>query len=254
MPTKAHYFIKLLNDNGLLLRCYTQNIDTLESEAGIPHEKTVFSHGSFTAAHCVKCKEEQDVSIVKEAIFADDIPMCPHCGDGIIKPDIVFFGESLPERFFKLSEEDFPKCDLLIVMGTSLTVHPFAGLVSKVRPEVPRVLINMEKVGERPNKHIDGLDDAFVGSFFTGFGFRSEGNLRDVFIQGKCDDGVQMLADAMGMGDELREMSKGCVVKDPTKSLSIATEAIAESVRKSVAEANSAKINTINFENDNYNN
>ena len=236
MPTKAHYFIKLLNDKGLLLRCYTQNIDTLESEAGIPHEKTVFSHGSFTSAHCINCKREHDVNLVKETIFADEIPMCSSCGTGIIKPDIVFFGESMPERFFKLSEEDFPKCDLLIVMGTSLTVHPFAGLVSKVRPEVPRVLINMEKVGERINMRIEGLSDAFVGSFFEGFGFDCEGNLRDVFVEGKCDDGVQAVADEMGIGEELREMSKGCVVKDPIKSLNEATEAIAESVRKSVAE------------------
>lgn len=230
-PTKSHYFIKLLSDKGLLLRCYTQNIDTLESVAGIPHEKTVFSHGSFTSAHCVVCKAEQDLASVKRDIFADRIPRCTHCGTGIVKPDIVFFGESMPERFFELSEKDFPKCDLLIVMGTSLAVYPFAGLVSKVRPDVPRVLVNMEKVNARRDMHIDGISDAFVGSLLPEFGFDCSENRRDVFIQGKCDDGVQTLADELGMGDELREMAKDCILKDSSESLSVATKAIAASVK-----------------------
>ena len=57
---------------------------------------------------------------------------------GLVKPDIVFFGESLPERFHSLLEEDFPKCDLLIVMGTSLLVQPFASLVDMVDDTAPR--------------------------------------------------------------------------------------------------------------------
>lgn len=48
---------------------------------------------------------------------------------GLVKPDIVFFGEGLPERFYDLAERDFPACDLLVVMGTSLVVHPFASLI-----------------------------------------------------------------------------------------------------------------------------
>ena len=49
---------------------------------------------------------------------------------GLVKPDIVFFGESLPKRFFECAERDFKKCDLLIIMGTSLAVYPFAGLIN----------------------------------------------------------------------------------------------------------------------------
>ena len=105
---------------------------------------------------------------------------------GLVKPDIVFFGEQaalqhcfdtvfrrsrisllpmprpqplsllllpvgsllqLPERFFRLVEEDFPACDLLIVMGTSLRVQPFASLTGRVASNVPRLLINREVVG-----------------------------------------------------------------------------------------------------------
>ena len=53
---------------------------------------------------------------------------CPKCS-GLVKPDIVFFGESLPEAFFRHAEQDFPEADLLIVMGTSLVVNPFASLI-----------------------------------------------------------------------------------------------------------------------------
>ena len=51
------------------------------------------------------------------------------CGTGFVKPDIVFFGEALPRRFFERAQEDFPRADLLIVMGTSLVVQPFASLI-----------------------------------------------------------------------------------------------------------------------------
>ena len=55
----------------------------------------------------------------------------------------------LPERFFRLAAEDFPECDLLIVTGTSLKVQPFASLVGRVGSNVPRLLVNRERVGER---------------------------------------------------------------------------------------------------------
>lgn len=68
---------------------------------------------------------------------------CP----GLIKPDIVFFGEGLPPRFTYLAERDGRACDLLLVLGTSLKVMPFAGLLGKVSALCPRLLINREPVG-----------------------------------------------------------------------------------------------------------
>lgn len=58
-----------------------------------------------------------------------------------MKPDIVFFGEDLPQRFKDLMEQDFKECDLLIVMGTSLTVQPFCSLVQRVKQTTPRLLV-----------------------------------------------------------------------------------------------------------------
>ncbi|KAM7019944.1 NAD-dependent protein deacetylase sirtuin-3, mitochondrial isoform 2-T2 [Passerculus sandwichensis] len=77
--------------------------------------------------------------------MGDRIPRCPVC-TGVVKPDIVFFGEQLPPRFL-LHLTDFPMADLLFVIGTSLEVEPFASLANAVRSSVPRVLINRELVG-----------------------------------------------------------------------------------------------------------
>jgi len=199
-PTKAHYFIKLLAKKGLLLRNFTQNIDTLELVAGIPQDKVVYSHGSFSKAHCVGCHKEYSYEYVKEKIFSDETVVCD-CGSSI-KPDIVFFGESLPRRFFELTEQDFPKCDLLIVMGTSLVVHPFADLISEVGETVPRILINKEvvrcKPAPKPKQKI----------FFNNgdFAFKDPDNHRDALYQGDIDEGIQKLVDELGWSKELKEM------------------------------------------------
>jgi NAD-dependent deacetylase sirtuin 2 len=147
----------LLHDKGLLLRNFTQNIDTLERIANIPGDALVEAHGSFAAAHCIDCRKEMDIEIVKgkkisffsngvDHVFKSSVPRCDNCG-GLVKPDIVFFGEGLPDRFFDKLAVDFPKCDLLLVIGTSLQVQPFASLIARVKEHVPRVLINREAVG-----------------------------------------------------------------------------------------------------------
>lgn len=93
-------------------------------------------------------------------VFADQIPRCTSCNE-LVKPDITFFGEQLPKRFYDCVMADFEACDLLIVIGTaialftlysslvqgtSLQVQPFASLITFVGKTAPRLLINREKV------------------------------------------------------------------------------------------------------------
>lgn len=197
-PTPSHYFVKLLEQKGLLIRHYTQNIDTLERIAGISAEKIVEAHGTFFTNHCLQCKTAYSLEFVKEKIFADEVPTC-NCG-GVIKPDIVFFGEGLPDRFHLLPHQDFAQCDLLIIMGTSLTVQPFASLVEYVNDDCVRLLINRDKVG--------GGGYGFFRAMMFGEGlcFDLPGNRRDVAWTGDCDDGCFFLAEKLGLGDELREL------------------------------------------------
>ncbi|XP_049858280.1 NAD-dependent protein deacetylase sirtuin-2 [Schistocerca gregaria] len=195
-PTVCHYFIRLLQEKGLLLRHYTQNIDTLERVAGIPGEKIVEAHGTFHTSHCIDCHSGYSMEWIKEKIFADSVPTCEDC-NGIVKPDIVFFGENLPTKFFTLMQKDFPKCDLLIIMGSSLAVQPFASLIDRVPSNCPRLLVNREKAGERSS--------LMVMMGLGGLDFKSEYS-RDVALLGDCDYGCQLLADKLGWGDELREL------------------------------------------------
>ena len=78
---------------------------------------------------------------MKAAIFSDNVPTCVSCG-AVVKPGVVFFGEELPERFKTLYEGDLTECDLLVVMGTSLQVQPFARLVCQVKQTTPRLLVS----------------------------------------------------------------------------------------------------------------
>ncbi|XP_048737942.2 NAD-dependent protein deacetylase sirtuin-2-like [Ostrea edulis] len=204
-PTPCHYFIKMLDERGLLKRHYTQNIDTLESMAGLDPDKLVEAHGSFSKCHCLKCREYYSQDWMKGKILDKEleIPKCERedC-DGIVKPDIVFFGERLPVRFAHCVSQDFSSCDLLIIMGTSLTVQPFASLTSRVPEETPRLYINLEKTGTGPTNPFAML------MFGGGFKFDDEDNYRDVFLEGTCDDGCYKLADMLGWGDELRKRVK----------------------------------------------
>lgn len=158
-PTDFHRFIKWVDSQGYLRRCYTQNIDTLERRAGIDPAKIVEAHGSFHGNHCIECLEEFSSSRMEECLAADtiEVPRCASC-KGVVKPDIVFFGEGLPERFFDCMEEDFDdSVDLVIVAGTSLQVQPFANLPDMVHKNCPRVLFNMEAVGSLGKRRNDSL-------------------------------------------------------------------------------------------------
>ncbi|XP_077073494.1 NAD-dependent protein deacetylase sirtuin-1 [Siphateles boraxobius] len=145
-PSPCHRFISMLDKKGRLLRNYTQNIDTLEQVAGI--QKIIQCHGSFATASCLVCKHKVDCEAVREDIFNQVVPHCPRCPSdipyAIMKPDIVFFGENLPEFFHRAMKQDKDEVDLLIVIGSSLKVRPVALIPSSIPHDVPQVLINRE--------------------------------------------------------------------------------------------------------------
>lgn len=183
-PSPCHRFIRLLEKKQKLLRNYSQNIDTLERVAGI--ENVIECHGSFATASCTKCKHRVSSDLIRDEILNQTIPMCSLCNPeytmspnvlpkdindrmgvhsqyhpsfhidtvdhrnlvsrGIMKPDIVFFGEGLPDEFHETMEHDKKQCDLLIVIGSSLKVRPVAFIPSSLPPNVPQILINREQL------------------------------------------------------------------------------------------------------------
>ncbi|XP_062868640.1 NAD-dependent protein deacetylase sirtuin-3, mitochondrial [Trichomycterus rosablanca] len=169
----------MLYNKGQLLRLYTQNIDGLERMAGIPAKMLVEAHGTFATATCTVCRRDYKGEELRNDIMEGTVPHCPKC-KGVIKPDIVFFGEELPKHFFHYVT-DFPMADLLIVMGTSLEVEPFSSLAGAVRGSVPRLLINRD----------------LVGPFAYGSRYNDVSELGDVV------SGVRMLAELLGWMPEL---------------------------------------------------
>ena len=98
--------------------------------AGLPASSLVAAHGNFDGAACIDCDRAHPREDMLAAVREGTPMKCRRC-EGLVKPTIVFFGESLPDRFSQLAAVDMPKADLLIVMGTSLVVYPFAGLVGR---------------------------------------------------------------------------------------------------------------------------
>lgn len=108
----------------------------------------------------------------------------------------------LPHRFYTLVETDFRQCDLLVVIGTSLTVQPFASLVDMVGSNVPRLIINLTEPEGGDNllsKFIPGLKS-------KSFNFKSKGNVRNVFLRSDADSGCLKLAQLIGWQDDLQKL------------------------------------------------
>ncbi|XP_038044293.1 NAD-dependent protein deacetylase sirtuin-3-like [Patiria miniata] len=208
-PNYVHYFVRMLHEKGILLRMYTQNIDGLERISGIPAAKLVEAHGTFATSTCTRCGEKYDGDDTKAEIMNDVTPICKQRScRGKVKPDIVFFGEDLPKRFFYYLK-DFAQCDLVIVMGTSLEVQPFASIINSARGYVPRLLINREAVGP--------------------FARPRSGRFNDVAVTGDLMECVQKFARVLGWKKALEDLIKehGAVLDEQFGSRK-STESVSE--------------------------
>jgi NAD-dependent histone deacetylase SIR2 len=183
--TPTHEFIRLLQDKEKLLTNYSQNIDNIESHAGIRKDKYLQCHGSWAMATCRKCKYQIPGEEIFAAVKAQQPAKCKACikkiaaqkpgmkrkrssngskkrrkagnddsdsdgaydiqTPGIMKPDITFFGEALPDTFFdRLNKQDRDKVDLVIVIGSSMKVEPVCAVPDYLPRHVPHVLINRD--------------------------------------------------------------------------------------------------------------
>ncbi|MDR2663097.1 MAG: NAD-dependent deacetylase [Treponema sp.] len=141
-PSIVHTVLGELEQKGLLKAVITQNIDLLHTKGG--SRRVIEIHGSPQAHYCPVC---QNSTAAEEAILAGTVkdrgfmefdaaaetvrqggmPRCEKCG-GVLKPAITFFGESLPAHALSAAEAEAEAADLMLVLGTSLTVYPAAGL------------------------------------------------------------------------------------------------------------------------------
>ena len=124
-PNAGHCALADLERDGLVRAVITQNIDTLHERAG--SREVVEVHGSIREAVCPACGERATLEDVVALLRAQPAPSCPRCGE-ILKPGVVMFGEVLPEREIDRAYALAQEAALLLVVGSSLEVHPVAGL------------------------------------------------------------------------------------------------------------------------------
>jgi len=141
-PTKGHLFLKKLEDLGKLKMTISQNVDGLHKKAGIKNYIDI--HGNFDKFICINCLKEYDtndsiISLIKDYKNNKIIPKCELC-NGVLKPNVVFFGE--PVKGLELALTEVQKSDLLITIGTSLKVYPVAQLPSYISDNAKLVIIN----------------------------------------------------------------------------------------------------------------
>ena len=136
-PNAAHYALARLEQQGKLKTVVTQNIDGLHQAAG--SRNVVELHGSVHRNLCRVCGKQYDLAYV---LACEGTPHC-ECG-GMLRPDIVFYGEPLDGRVMDDAIRAVQDCDLLLVGGTSLVVQPAAGLLT-YRRGAKLVLINRDE-------------------------------------------------------------------------------------------------------------
>jgi NAD-dependent deacetylase sirtuin 2 len=141
-----------LNKKGSLLRCYSQNIDSLECLAGLSQQsRLVQAHGSFSKAHVVDSDRPlPNPKLLKELKAAldndpDGWKALEKKYGGLVKPSIVFFEEELPKRAEQFLSKDLLNCKLLLVMGTSLRIEWVQEIVTQCCADV-KVLVNDEYI------------------------------------------------------------------------------------------------------------
>lgn len=126
-PGSGHQVLARWEQLGFLKAVITQNVDGLHQLAG--SQKVIELHGGLSRFYCLKCRQDFPAG---EALSGEAVPYCKHCG-GFVRPDVVMYGEALPQDSFLEARERIREAQVLIVAGSSLQVYPAAGLIHDYR-------------------------------------------------------------------------------------------------------------------------
>ncbi len=126
-PNPAHKSLAALENHNYLKAIITQNIDALHQKAG--SKRVIEVHGTYLTLTCLGCYQQirADQEFLTTFLEQEITPRCPDCGN-VLKPDIILYEEQLPAEKWKLAREEVLSCDLLIILGSSLTVTPVSDL------------------------------------------------------------------------------------------------------------------------------
>jgi NAD-dependent deacetylase len=142
-PNKAHHAVAELEKLGKLTCVITQNIDNLHQKAGSSPDKVFELHGNMKFVRCMGCDRRFPIEDILPRLNKEEIPDCQFCR-GVLKPDAVFFGESLPQPALNSAISHSRNCDLFIVIGSTLVVYPAAYMpMYAVESGAKLVIINL---------------------------------------------------------------------------------------------------------------
>ena len=144
-PNAGHLALADLSRQGRLHTLVTQNIDGLHFEAGVPEAEVVEVHGTVHRYECVACGARGPMDDALDRVRAGEVdPACEICG-GILKSATVLFGQSLDPTALRRAERAAVEADLLLAVGTSLSVYPVAAMVPlAIESGRPVVIVNAE--------------------------------------------------------------------------------------------------------------
>jgi NAD-dependent deacetylase len=139
-PNEAHLSLVDLEARGKLIGIVTQNIDNLHQTAG--NSRVIELHGNYLRAYCINCKAEYIGEEIHRRVVNGEIPpKCDKC-NGVLKSEAVLFGEPLPEGAMKEAIELCRSTDLLIVIGSSLSIYPAAYLPQVAKNSGAKIILN----------------------------------------------------------------------------------------------------------------
>jgi NAD-dependent deacetylase len=138
-PNPAHLALAELENAGRVKHIITQNIDGLHQRAGA--RDVIELHGDIYSGTCVACYQVYRSEEFSTALIdAGRIPVCPHCG-GVIKPNVILFGEALPVHALMAARRVTAECDVMLIAGSSLEVAPASDLPMLARSRQARLII-----------------------------------------------------------------------------------------------------------------
>jgi NAD-dependent deacetylase len=155
-PNSAHRALLRLEQLSRLHTIITQNIDTLHSRAG---SRCIYElHGHMRQATCTHCFTTYDgIPIIQKVLADRQIPICPNCERGVLKPNVILMGEQLPIREFQGAKDASRKSDLMLIVGSSLEVAPASDLpLFAHRTGAKLVIINLAPT------HLDDMAEVVI--------------------------------------------------------------------------------------------
>lgn len=140
-PNAGHRALARLVEQGKMTAIITQNVDGLHQRSGVPASKIIELHGNTTYATCLDCGQRHELEPIRKAFLTDGtLPVCEKC-EGIVKTATISFGQAMPEIQMARAQDETMRCDLFMVLGSSLVVYPAAGFPRVAKRRGARLVI-----------------------------------------------------------------------------------------------------------------